>query len=65
MCAKSWAERWDEVLNTCGQENYNLLLKIFEFIETDCYKFQSFRSFLDEEAEEQRAQEVLELFDER
>lgn len=60
----SWSERWDEVLSNCSQEDYTLLLKVSEFVDSDCYRFQSFRSFLDDTEESERAQRVLELFDE-
>ena len=59
----SWSERWDEVLSKCGQEDYDLLFKVSQFVDSDCYMFQSFRSFLDEDEQSKRAEEVLELFE--
>ena len=48
MTAKTWIQKWDEVLSTCGQTNYDLLLNVFDFIESGCYQLQSYKDFLDD-----------------
>ena len=62
--AKDWAKRWDEILSNCSQEDYSLLLKVSQFVDGDCWRFQSFRSFLDDSEEAEQAERFLELFDE-